>query len=123
MQEAKTLFATKPSSPDLKVKRANEYATPTLNARITKAYSVSFPVRIVSSQLSNISRSGQIRQVSRTTIAVIRETRDRMVSSIAQQVPKAVSKTYERSPKFCGCKLAGSDGIRACDLLRDRKAF
>jgi len=43
-QEANTLFATKPSSADLKMKRANEYATPTHNARTTKAYSVSFPV-------------------------------------------------------------------------------
>jgi hypothetical protein len=44
MQEANTLFATKPSSEDLKMKRANEYATPTHSARTTKAYSVSFPV-------------------------------------------------------------------------------
>jgi hypothetical protein len=43
-EEANTLFATKLSSPDLKIKRANEYATPTHNARITNAYSVSFPV-------------------------------------------------------------------------------
>jgi len=43
-QEAKALFATKPKSPALKMKRANEYATPTHNARTTKAYSVSFPV-------------------------------------------------------------------------------
>jgi hypothetical protein len=43
-QEAKTLFATKPSSADLKMKRANEYATPTHKARTTKAYSVSLPV-------------------------------------------------------------------------------
>jgi len=44
-QEANTLFATKPSSADdLKIKRANEYATPTHNARTTKGYSVSFPV-------------------------------------------------------------------------------
>jgi len=42
--EANTLFATKPSSADLKMNRANEYATPTHNARTTKAYSVSFPV-------------------------------------------------------------------------------
>ena len=43
-QEAKTLFAIKPSAADLKMKRENEYAAPTLNARITKVYSVSFPV-------------------------------------------------------------------------------
>jgi len=43
-QEAKTLFATKPSSADLKMKRANEYANPTHSAITTKAYSVSFPV-------------------------------------------------------------------------------
>ena len=44
VQVAKTLFATKPSSPDLKVKRTNEYAIPMHNARITNVYSVSFPV-------------------------------------------------------------------------------
>jgi len=43
-QAANTLFATKPSSADLKMKRANEYATPTHNARTTNAYSLSFPV-------------------------------------------------------------------------------
>jgi len=43
-QEAKTLLATKPSSGNFMTKRANEYATPTHNARITKVYSVSFPV-------------------------------------------------------------------------------
>jgi hypothetical protein len=47
MQEAKTLFAAKPSGADLKMKRANECATPTHNARTTKAYSVSFPVCVV----------------------------------------------------------------------------
>jgi hypothetical protein len=41
---AQELFATKPSSAGLKMKRANEYATPTHNARTTKEYSVSFPV-------------------------------------------------------------------------------
>ena len=44
VQEAKRLFATKLVSAGLKMKRANEYATPTHNARTTKAYSVSFPV-------------------------------------------------------------------------------
>jgi hypothetical protein len=43
-QEVNTLFATKPSTADLKMRRAKEYATPTHNARMTKAYSVSFPV-------------------------------------------------------------------------------
>ena len=43
-QEANTLFATKPSSADLKMKSTNEYVTPKHNARTTKAYSVSFPV-------------------------------------------------------------------------------
>ena len=43
-QEANKLFATKPSSADLKMKRANEYATPTHNASTTKTYSVSLPV-------------------------------------------------------------------------------
>ena len=46
-KEAKTLFATKPSSADLKTNRVNEYATPTHNARTTRVYSVSFPVCIV----------------------------------------------------------------------------
>jgi hypothetical protein len=40
----KTLVATKPSREHLNMKRANEYATPTHNARRTKVYSVSFPV-------------------------------------------------------------------------------
>jgi hypothetical protein len=43
-QEVNTLFTTKRSSADLKMKRANEYAAPTHKARTTKAYSVSFPV-------------------------------------------------------------------------------
>jgi hypothetical protein len=43
-QEANIFSATKASSADLKMKRANEYATPTHNARTTKAYSESFPV-------------------------------------------------------------------------------
>ena len=43
-QETKTLLATKPSAGDFKMKHANEYAAPTHNARITKVYSVSFPV-------------------------------------------------------------------------------
>jgi hypothetical protein len=43
-KEAKILFAAKPSSADLKMNRANEYANPTHNARTTNAYSVSFPV-------------------------------------------------------------------------------
>jgi hypothetical protein len=38
------LFATKASSVDLEMNRANEYATPTHDARTTNAYSVSFPV-------------------------------------------------------------------------------
>ena len=46
-QEANTVFATKPSSADLKMRRANKYATPTHNARITNVYSVSLPVCIV----------------------------------------------------------------------------
>jgi len=77
-QKANTLFETKPSSADLKMKRANEYATPTHNARTTKAYSVSFPVCIVWSQLSNSSTNGHTRQVSKTTVAIIREARERM---------------------------------------------
>jgi len=43
-QEANTPFETKLTGADLKMKRAAEYATPTDNARMTKAYSVSFPV-------------------------------------------------------------------------------
>jgi len=43
-KDANTLFATKPSGADLKMNRANEYATPTHNASRTKAYSVSLPV-------------------------------------------------------------------------------
>ena len=43
-QEAKTLFARNQSCADLKMKCANEYATPTHNARMTNVYSVSFPV-------------------------------------------------------------------------------
>jgi hypothetical protein len=43
-QGANTLFATKASSVDLEMNRANEYATPTHDARTTKAYSVSLPV-------------------------------------------------------------------------------
>jgi hypothetical protein len=43
-QEAETPFVTKLSSEDLKMYRANEYDTPTHNARTTSAYSVSFPV-------------------------------------------------------------------------------
>ena len=43
-QEAETPFVTKLSSVDLKMYRANEYDTPTHNARTTSAYSVSFPV-------------------------------------------------------------------------------
>jgi len=43
-QRAKTLFAAKPSAADVKMKRANEYATPTHSARTTRPYSVSFPV-------------------------------------------------------------------------------
>lgn len=84
-QRAKTLFATKPSSRDLKNKRAYEYATPRHNARTTKEYSVSFPVWIVWSQLSNVSTSGQIRQISRANATVIRDARDSMASSIAHR--------------------------------------
>jgi len=43
-QRTKTLFAAKPSDADLKMKRTNEYATPTHSARTTRPYSVSFPV-------------------------------------------------------------------------------
>ena len=46
-KEAKRFFAIKPRSADLKMNRANEYATPTHNARRTRVYSVSFPVCIV----------------------------------------------------------------------------
>ena len=44
IKEEKTLFKTKPSSADLKMNLANEYATPTHNAITTRPYSVSFPV-------------------------------------------------------------------------------
>jgi hypothetical protein len=44
VQEANIFFATEPSSADLKMKRANEYATPTHNPRTAKAHSVSFAV-------------------------------------------------------------------------------
>jgi hypothetical protein len=43
-QGAKRVFPIEPSRADLKMKRTNEYATPTHNASTTKAYSVSFPV-------------------------------------------------------------------------------
>ena len=43
-QEATTFFATRPSSVDLKMKRANEYDTPTDSAIRTNPYSVSLPV-------------------------------------------------------------------------------
>jgi hypothetical protein len=99
VQVVKTLFARKPSSPDVKVKRANEYATPMHSARITKVYSVSFPVWIVSSQLSNVSRRGQIRQVSKTTRAVIRDARDHMSLSIAQLIPRAATKSEVKIPE------------------------
>src|SRR6266852_1418589 len=79
---------------DFKMNRANEYATPTHSARTTKAYSVSFPVWIVRSQLSNSSTSGQTRQVIKTSVIIVRDTQDRIPSSIAQRFPRAVSKSY-----------------------------
>lgn len=84
-KEVKTLFVIKPSGADLAMNRATVYATPRHNARTTKEYSVSFPVCTVRSQLSNVSRSGQIRQIIRTSAAVARYARDRIHSSIAQQ--------------------------------------
>src|SRR5260370_8295056 len=92
-QEANTLFATKSSSTDLKMNRANEYATPTHSARTTKAYSVSFPVWIVRSQLSNSSTSGQTRQVIKTSVIIVRDTQDRKPSSIAQPFRREVTKS------------------------------
>lgn len=63
--------------------RANKYATPTHNARTTKTYSVSLPVRRVSSQRSNISTRGQTKQVSKTSATVGSEARDRIERIIA----------------------------------------
>src|SRR5579864_1883404 len=60
-------------------KRANEYATPTHNARITKVYSVSFPLWIGGSQVSNVSRIGQMRQVSSAIVPMVRDAQDRMI--------------------------------------------
>src|SRR5262249_19635346 len=83
--EGCTFFATTPSGIGLRMKRANKCDTPTHNATTTKAYSVSFPVCIVWSQLSNISTRGQIRQMNRTSVTITREVRDRMASSITHE--------------------------------------
>ena len=104
MQEASKLFATRPSSADLKMKRANEYAAPTHNASTTKAYSVSLPVWTVWSQLSNSSTNEHTRQVTKITVAIIREARARMASSIAHQVRKQSSEKGMDSPTRSPCE-------------------
>jgi hypothetical protein len=63
--------------------------------------------------------------VTRIAVAIIRDVRDRMASSIAQQFPRAVSKSCELSARslrlFC-CKLAGATGFGPRCLCRDRVA-
>jgi len=63
---------------NLRTTRANENATPMHNPRTTRAYSVSFPVCIARSQLSNISTSGHTKHVTRIAMAIIRHVRERI---------------------------------------------
>ena len=82
-EDVKTTLAIQEARGDLRIKRANEYAAPTHNARMTKAYSESFPVWMVWSQWSNISTSGQKRQTAKRTIATVRANLDPIDRSIS----------------------------------------
>ena len=53
----------------LRTARANEYATPTHNARTTTVYSVSFPVWAEWSHRSNNSTNGQAKQIKTSPAA------------------------------------------------------
>jgi hypothetical protein len=64
------------------MKRANEYATPMHKARATKEYSVSLPVWIAWSQWSNISTSGQTKQIVKTSVTTARGNLDTIEQSI-----------------------------------------
>ena len=61
----------------LRTARANVYDTPTHNPRITKAYSVSFPVWAVLSQRSNISMSGHTTQMDKINVTIRCDALDR----------------------------------------------
>ncbi len=65
----------------------------------------------MSSQLSKVSRIGHIRQVSKTTIAVIRDVRARMVSSIAQRVPGTQNLRTTRLEVWFPQRRSGSQPI------------
>jgi hypothetical protein len=82
-EDVKTTLAIQEARGDLRIKRANEYAAPTHNARMTKAYSESFPVWIVWSQWSNISTSGQTKQIAKRKIATVRASLDPIELSIS----------------------------------------
>ena len=85
-----TNFFARLTRSGLKTSRANEYEPPTYDAIRTRAYSLSYPVFSVFSQLSNTSSSGQMRQVSSTTIAVVRDARDRTRAVYRTMVPASV---------------------------------
>ena len=81
-EDVKTTLAIQEARGDLRIKRANEYAAPTHNARMTKAYSESFPVWMVWSQWSNISISGQTKQIVKTSVTTAWGNLDAIEQSI-----------------------------------------
>jgi hypothetical protein len=94
---------------NLRTTRANENATPMHNPRTTRAYSVSFPVCIARSQLSNISTSGHTKHVTRIAMAIIRHVRERIGMKYTVQTreldPKIARGETKRLSSITGCSF------------------
>ena len=78
-QEVEMKFVADKLGQNVTISLAKAYTTPTDNARMTKADSVSYPVWRGGSQWSNISNTGQTRQVSKTSATATCDRRDRML--------------------------------------------
>jgi hypothetical protein len=86
------------------------------------AYSVSFPVCIARSQLSNRSTSGHTMHVTRITVANIRDVRDRMQTSIPHDAQNCVRETLDApihvfsTPSTADAQKWGVDHLPLSDL-------
>ena len=87
-QGVEMYFAADNPAQNVTIICANANTAPTHKAMTTKVYSVSFPVLRVWSQRSNISNTGQTKQVSKTSVTMMRDALERTGQIMSERILK-----------------------------------